>query len=276
MQYTEAYPEVNAALSVKISRSLFSGHSRFQKIEVMETAKFGRILLLDELVMLTERDEFIYHEMITHVPLLVHPNPKRVLVIGGGDGGTVRECLKHHSVEHIDLVDIDEMVTQVCLKHFPKLANAVFDERVECHFVDGVQFVKNAGEKYDIIIIDSTDPIAVGEGLFTRPFYQSCFELLNPDGILTNQSESPAWLPNLVSGIARKLNSVFPIVQFYQANIPTYPSGHWLFGFASKKYHPVNDLDSIRSIRGRYYDADIHRGAFNLPVYVKELVDHVE
>jgi spermidine synthase len=272
----EYYPEVKAALEFDINDVLYSEQSPFQKVEVVDSKGFGKILLLDGFVMLTERDEFVYHEMIAHTPLFTHPEPKRVLVIGGGDGGTVREVLRHPSVEHVDLVDIDEMVTKVSLEYFPQVAGKLNDPRVSCHFEDGVAFVKRKSAAYDIIIVDSTDPISVGEGLFTREFYRDCYNALNDNGILVNQSESPFWLPKIVKGIHAKLRDIFPIFQFYQAYIPTYPSGSWAFGFASKGIHPINDFYQQRyerlSLDLQYYNDEIHKAAFALPTFFRKLL----
>ncbi|GAB4330523.1 MAG: polyamine aminopropyltransferase [Calditrichia bacterium] len=276
--FSEYYPEAKAALQMEVSRTLFRGQSPFQKIDVVETPGFGRVLLIDDLVMLTEKDEFVYHEMIAHVPLHVHPHPGRVLVIGGGDGGTVREILKHPRVEHVDLVDIDQMVTEVCLEYIPSVASHLKSERVTCRFEDGVAFVKNATEKYDVILVDSTDPISVGEGLFTPEFYRNCFNLLTEQGILVNQAETPFYAPKWVGDIKRKLSDIFPILNFYQAHIPTYPSGHWLFGFASKSLHPVKDfipdhVDPKLEAELKYYNREIHKAAFALPNFVRRLID---
>lgn len=274
--FSEVYPEMRSQLQIEIEKVLFSEQSEFQRIDIVQTHSYGRMLVIDGFVMLTEHDEFVYHEMISHVPLLTHPSPRQVLVIGGGDGGTVRECLRHETVEAIDLVDIDALVTQACLQYLPSVAAKLTAERVTCRFEDGVKYVKNCPKRYDIIIIDSTDPISVGEGLFTTEFYQACARILNPDGILVNQSESPFWQPREVAKIARKLRNVFPEVHFYQAHIPTYPSGHWAFGFATQKYHPLQNFDGDRCAAIepdlRYYNADIHRGAFALPTFFRRLV----
>ncbi len=275
MVATEIYPEINGSFSFEIEKILYSERSPFQKIEIVESKKFGRVLFIDGFIMLTERDEFVYHEMMAHVPLFVHPNPRRILVIGGGDGGTVRECLRHSTVEQVDLVEIDEMVTQACLQYLPSVANELSSERVICKFEDGVAYVKSAEQRYDVVMIDSTDPISVGEGLFTREFYRDCFHILNEDGILVNQSESPSWLPEIVRGIYNKLSAVFPKVDFYQAHIPTYPSGHWSFGFASKIYDPLKDFQKARyrnsNLEFRYYNEVLHTGAFALPTFFQNL-----
>lgn len=279
LTFTEHYPEVDGALSLRIRNILVDRQSPFQNVKVVESTRFGRVLLIDDLVMLTDRDEFVYHEMIAHVPLFTHPDPRRVLVIGGGDGGTVRECLRHPSVEHVDLVDIDRVVTEVCLEYFPDIAAKLLSERVTCRFQDGVRFVKECRERYDVIIIDSTDPVSVGEGLFTGEFYRDCYNLLEADGLLVAQSESPSWLPKLVRRIHGKLTDIFPRVRFYQAFIPTYPSGHWTFCLASRRHDPVDGFQSDRyaelGLSFRYYNDGIHRAAFALPTFFQELIDEV-
>ena len=277
INFSERYPEMKAAFGFEVDQILFSEQSPFQKIEILQTPGFGKVLIIDGCIMLTERDEFVYHEMIAHPPLFVHPHPEKILIIGGGDGGTARECLRHPSVAQIDLVDIDELVSQACLAHLPAIAGALLSEKVRCRFEDGVAYVKNCPERYDLIIIDSTDPISVGEGLFSREFYQNCHRLLREDGILVNQSESPSWLPKIVKGVHSKLNAIFPRMHFYQAHIPTYPSGHWVFGFASKRCHPVDDFqqDRYRSsgMKFRYYNQALHAGAFAIPTFFQELID---
>ncbi|GAB4367162.1 MAG: polyamine aminopropyltransferase [Calditrichia bacterium] len=277
IRFTEHAPEVGAAFSMDVNRILYSGESPYQKIKVLETTHFGRVLLLDGLVMLTERDEFIYHEMIAHVPLFVYPNPEAVLIIGGGDGGTVREALRHPEVKRIDLVEIDRLVSEVCLEYLPGVSKNLLSEKVNCYFQDGVRYVNETNRRYNVIIIDSTDPVSVGEGLFTQDFYYSCFNILKEDGILVNQAESPAFNRNWLQAIARKLKSVFPLTDFYQAHIPTYPSGHWLFGFASKTYHPLKDFQESKyhscSLNFKYYNSDIHFGSFALPNFVRELIE---
>jgi spermidine synthase len=268
--------------SLRVTRHLYSGQSPFQRIDVLDSAEFGRVLLIDGLIMITERDEFIYHEMITHVPMAVHPNPHRVLVVGGGDGGTVRELCRYDRVEHIDLVEIDELVVQVAKEYFPTTSSGFADPRVQLHFTDGVDYVRKCGTRYDLIIVDSTDPIGPGEGLFTREFYQDCFRILNDDGIMVNQHEGPFYAEDAraCQRAHARIVQVFPISRVYQAFIPTYASGHWLFGFASKKYHPVKDLRAEEwespGLKTRYYNTKLHKGAFALPVYVEELLAAVE
>lgn len=272
----------NVKLSIKVDRQLYSGKSEFQRIDVFDSPEFGRFLTLDGYMMLTEKDEFIYHEMITHVPMAVHPKVRDVLVIGAGDGGVVRELARYPEIEHIDLVEIDELVVEVCKKYLPQTACCFDDPRVSIHYEDGLKFVRTKEDKYDLIIVDSTDPFGPGEGLFTREFYGNCFKALHDDGIMVNQHESPFYAEDAVAcqRAHKRIVESFPISRVYQAHIPTYPSGHWLFGFASKKYHPLKDLQEARwNLRGlscQYYTTTLHKGAFYLPAYVEELLKDVE
>ena len=265
----------NVQISIRVDKQLYSGKSEFQRIDVFESPEFGRFLTLDGYMMLTEKDEFIYHEMITHVPMAVHPNVKKVLVIGAGDGGVVRELVRYHDIEHIDVVE-------VCKKYLPQTACRFDDPRLTLHFEDGLRFVRFKENEYDLIIVDSTDPFGPGEGLFTKEFYGNCFKALKDDGILINQHESPFY-PEDAQACQRAHKNIvntFPIAKVYQAHIPTYPSGHWLFGFASKKYHPLRDLDetrwNMRALTCRYYTTTLHKGAFYIPAYVEELLKSVE
>ena len=227
-------------LSIRVDRQLYSGKSEFQRIDVFDSPEFGRFLTLDGYMMLTEKDEFIYHEMITHVPMAVHPHVEKVLVIGAGDGGVIRELVQYQDLKHIDMVEIDPLVVEVCKKYLPKTACRLEDPRLTIHYEDGLKFVRFQEDEYDLIIVDSTDPFGPGEGLFTREFYGNCYKALKEDGILINQHESPFY-PGDAAACQRAHKNIvesFPIRKVYQAHIPTYPSGHWLFGFASKKTTP--------------------------------------
>lgn len=262
--------------SIKINRHLVSEKSEFQRIDILESEELGRILVLDGFLMLTEKDEYIYHEMITHVPMAVNPNIKRILVIGGGDGGAVRELCRFKSVEHIDLVEIDKQVVELCRKYLPQTACSLSDSRVDIHYEDGLKFVRGAENEYDLIIVDSTDPFGPGEGLFTKEFYGNCYKALKEDGILVNQHES-TFYDEYAAAMKRahsRIKAFFPIALVYQAHIPTYPSGHWLFGFASKKYHPVDDQHVDwwleQGLRTRYYNQYVHSGCFALPNNVRD------
>lgn len=268
--------------SIKVDRQLYTGNSEFQRIDVFDSKEFGRFLTLDGYMMLTERDEFIYHEMIVHVPMAVHPNPENILVIGAGDGGVIRELVRYNSVKHIDLVEIDELVVEICKKYLPQTSCCMNDERLSIHYQDGLKYIRRCENQYDIIIVDSTDPFGPGEGLFTKEFYGNCFKALKSDGIMVNQHESPFYHDDAIAmqRAHKRIVESFPISRVYQAHIPTYPSGHWLFGFASKKYHPVKDLNPVKwnalGFKTKYYNTQLHAGAFALPNYVEELLRDVE
>lgn len=272
----------NVKLSLRVEQQLFSAQSEFQRIDVLESKEFGRILVVDGDLMLTEKDEFIYHEMITHVPMAVHPHVERVLVIGGGDGGIVRELVKYDEIEQIDVVEADPLLVEVCRKFFPQMAYSMNDSRVSIFNEDGLRFVRSKSDIYDLIIIDSPNPFGPGEGLFTKEFYGNCYNALHSDGVMINQHESPFYKEEAFQcqRMHKRIIESFPISKIYQAHIPSYPSGHWLFGFASKKYHPLNDLDGVtwtlKEIPTRYYLPRLHQGMFALPAYVEELVKDVE
>ena len=268
--------------SIRVNRQLYSKQSDFQRIDIFETPEFGRVLTLDGNVMLTERDEFIYDEMITHVPMSVHKNAKDILVIGAGDGGVVRELPRYDRVERIDLVEMDPQVIEACRAYLPGNACRMDDRRVHIYYENALKFIRKCEDEYDLIIVDSSDPFGPSEGLFTREFYGSCFNALKEDGIMVNQHESPFYAEDAEAckRAHKRIVESFPISRVYQAHIPTYPSGHWLFGFASKKYHPLKDLDETRwNLRGldcRYYTTTLHKGAFYLPAYVEEMLEDVE
>ncbi|HHW49451.1 MAG TPA: polyamine aminopropyltransferase [Clostridiaceae bacterium] len=268
----------NVRFSIKVNKHLVSVQSEFQRIDVFETPEFGKVLVIDGYLMLTEKDEFIYHEMITHIPMAVNPDIRKVLVIGAGDGGTVRELTRYKSIEKIDMVEIDKLVVEISKEYIPLTSSKLNDSRVSIYNEDGVKFVRNKINEYDLIIVDSTDPFGPGEALFSKEFYKNCHRALKEDGILVNQHESPYYPGDALAmqSAHEKLKSVFPIARVYQAHIPTYPSGHWMFGFASKKYDPVADLREKQwnslGIRTKYYNTELHKGSFAIPNYVKELL----
>ncbi|MGL4655800.1 MAG: polyamine aminopropyltransferase [Sarcina sp.] len=275
--YTEEHtPE--ARFSIKVKEQLYSGKSEFQTIDVFKSNEFGTFFTLDGLMMVTEKDEFIYHDMIVHVPMATNPNIKNVLVIGAGDGGTVRELTRYKNIENIDMVEIDKLVVDVCVKYLPQTAEKLTDPRVNLYYEDGLKFVRGVENKYDLIIVDSTDPFGPGEGLFTKEFYGNCFKALNEEGILVNQHESPyyaEYAKNMMRA-HKRIKESFPICRVYQAHIPTYPSGHWLFGFASKKHDPLNNPVvqewNKLGLETKYYNTEIHSGAFALPNYVIKML----
>lgn len=265
-------------MSIRVDRQLHSEQSEFQRIDVFECKEFGRFLTLDGLMMLTEKDEFIYHEMITHVAMASNPEIKNVLVIGAGDGGTVRELARYDTIEHIDMVEIDERVVEVSKEFLQQTACRLDDPRVNIVYDDGLRFVRRKENCYDLIIVDSTDPFGPGEGLFTSEFYGNCFNALTEKGILVNQHESPYYADDAkaMQRAHKRIKEFFDVCRVYQAHIPTYPSGHWLFGFASKAIDPLTaDIERWNSLglKTRYYNADLHKGCFAIPNYVKELLE---
>lgn len=279
--FTEKHTE-HVKFSIQVDRQLYSSQSEFQRIDIFSSKEFGRFLTLDGYMMLTEKDEFIYHEMMVHVPMAVHPKVRSVLVIGGGDGGTARELIRYPAIEQIDVVEIDEEVVSACRQYLPQTACGFDDKRVRLYYEDGLKYVRRCEDAYDLILVDSTDPFGPGEGLFTKEFYGNCCKALKADGIMVNQHESPFY-PNDAVAMQRahkRIVDSFPISKVYQAHIPTYPSGHWLFGFASKRYHPLADQDAARwkalGIQTRYYNEQLHKGAFALPNYVEEMLEKVE
>ncbi len=281
MWFTEKHTE-NVKLSIQVDRQLYSSQSEFQRIDIFSSKEFGRFLTLDGYMMLTQKDEFIYHEMMVHVPMAVHPKVRKALVIGGGDGGTARELIRYPAIEQIDVVEIDEEVVSACRQYLPQTACGFDDERIHLFYEDGLKYVRRYEDTYDLILVDSTDPFGPGEGLFTKEFYGNCYKALKAEGIMVNQHESPFY-PNDAAAMQRahkRIVESFPISRVYQAHIPTYPSGHWLFGFASKRYHPLTDQDAARwkalGLRTRYYNEQLHRGAFALPNYVEEMLEKVE
>ena len=272
----------NVKLSVRINRQLFSGESEFQRIDVFESEEFGRFVALDGEIVFSDKDEFIYDEMVTHVPMTVHPNVKNVLIIGGGDGGVARELIHYPQIESIDVVESDKMFVDVCAEMFPDIAQGLKDERVNIYYEDGLRFLRNKKARYDLIINDSTDPLGHTEGLFTNEFYGSCYKALRDDGIMVYQHGSPFYDEDEESCrvMHRKASHSFPISRVYQAHIPTCSSGYWLFGFASKKYHPLEHLDAKRwkerHIKTWYYTTNLHKGAFMLPRYVEDMLEEEE
>jgi len=261
------------SLKIKIIKSLEKIKSEFQEIEVVESESFGKILLIDGVIMLTEADEFCYHEMIAHVPLCVHKKAQKVLVIGGGDGGTVREILKHDSVKEVDVCEIDEKVIEISKRHFPYLANSFSNPRVKIYCEDGNKFIKNHKDEYDIIIVDSSDPIGPAEVLFRREFYEAMYQALKDDGIVVAQAESFFYHQKIIKSLFSFIKEIYPISEYYYTLVPTYPSGVIGFTFCSKKYHPINDFNETEASKFtdlKYYNKDIHGAAFNLPTFVQK------
>lgn len=272
----------NVKLSMRIEQQLCSVESDCQRIDVLVSDEFGKFLALDGEILFSEKDEFIYDEMVTHVPMAVHPDVKRVLIIGGADGGVARELINYKNIERIDVVEPDETLAEVCRKYFPELACGLEDERVNVYIQDGLRFLRSKTDEYDLIINDATDPFGYTEGLFTKEFYGSCYKALKEDGIMVYQHGSPFYSEDKEECVKmhRKAYQAFPVSRVYQAHIPTCSSGYWLFGFASKKYHPLIDFKPEEwkklGIRTRYYTTNLHRGAFMLPRYVEDMLEEEE
>ena len=267
---TERHPE-NFKISFAVEEHLYSKQSLYQKVDVVQTKGHGKMLLNDELVMLSERDEFAYHDMITHVPLFTHANPKNVLVIGGGDGGTAREVLRHPDIERCVMVEIDAVVVEACKQHIPVTAQSFENPKLELHIADAVEYVKTTKEKFDVILVDSTDPIGPAKPLFGAEFYQNVFNCLTEDGIVVSQGESPYYNMTTQCSLMEVIGLFFPLLTVYNFSNLTYPGGLWSFTFGSKKYHPIKDFNPENIVRSglkfSYYNSGIHTAAFCLPEF---------
>jgi len=268
----------NLRLSVSVKQTLLDTRSEFQHVSVVETEQYGTLLALDGFIQTNDVDEFVYHEMIAHVPLITHSNPRRVLVIGGGDGGAVRECVKHASVERVDLVEIDGRVIDACRRFFPNIACELDNPRVRVHVADGIRFIQEVTDPYDVVIIDSSEPVGPGEGLFTPEFYGNVARALAPEGLMVAQTESPWINGHVVQRAYRGIRSAFPLTALYLANVPTYPTGMWSFTMGSKVHNPRRPvgLDRAAALQTRYYTPEVHQAAFALPPFVAALWREVE
>ena len=266
--------------SLKIERILYDSKTEHQRIVLFENALLGRVLTLDGVVQTTEADEFVYHEMLTHLPILAHGKVRRVLIVGGGDGGMLEEALKHESIERATLVEIDPQVIAFSREHLGKICGGAFDDpRTEVVISDGVDYVARCEARYDLIVTDSTDPIGPGEVLFTERYYDACKRCLAPGGILVTQNGVPFLQAEELSGTLRILRRLFADASCYLATVPTYAGGPMAFGWASDQTAlrevPLDVLQerfAAAGIATRYYTPEVHRGAFALPGYVAELV----
>ncbi|NJM87652.1 MAG: polyamine aminopropyltransferase [Hydrococcus sp. RU_2_2] len=262
---------------------LFKEESPYQTVEVFDTYGNGKILTIDRMVMCTEADEASYHETIVHVPMQTHPNVKDVLVIGAGDGGTIRELVRYPEIERITMVEIDEAVVRASKQFFPTISSAFNHPKLNLLIDDGIKFVAEAADAaYDLVIIDSSDPVGPSEGLFTRSFYEDVYRCLRPGGVITVQSESPVFNPKAFVELNQCLKQVFgkEQVHCYLVFIPMYPSGMWSLTYCSKQGpHPVKNCDRAKATQFaqehklRYYNAEVHQAAFCLPTYIKEMID---
>lgn len=262
---------------LEIKKILYNRKSKFQKIQILESKSWGRVLTLDTTIQTTERDEFIYHEMISHVPLFLHPNPQDILIIGGGDGGVLKEVLKH-KIKKAIVVEIDGDVVEASKKYLKKIhCNSFYDKRAKVLIGDGIDFVTNYKNAFDVIIIDSTDPIGVAEGLFTDKFYKDALAALRQDGLLVTQSGAIFAQWEEFSETFKKMKKFFKYVSAYLTVVPTYPSSFWSFTIASKnldfKKIPFENVEKKYNLlkkKLKFYSPQIHRGAFVIPQFIVE------
>jgi spermidine synthase len=263
----------SVSLSLATTKLLHLENTGFQELAVIENPELGRVLLLDSVVQTTTKDEFVYHEMITHVPLNTHPGPEEVLVIGGGDGGTVREILKHPTVKKVVLAEIDKKVIQAARDYLPEISVGLSDPRVEIRIGDGNRLVRESTNAFDVIIVDSTDPVGPGEVLFSGDFYRAVFHALRDGGLFVAQTESPFYNASLIARIKQDLSSIFPLTRLYLATVPAYPGGLWSFSLGSKKHDPLELKETdFRPLATRYYSPGVHLAAFTLPPFVQEII----
>jgi len=281
LTYDEFY-NGRTGLTVGVNKILFSEETPYQKVEVYETDTWGNLMTIDGMVMLSERDEFVYHEMLSHVGLFAHPDPRRVLIIGGGDGGTAREVMRHSSVQQVDMVEIDEAVVRASKEFLPEVGDWN-NPKLNVLFEDGIQFVKDIDDPYDVIIIDGSDPVGPAEGLFESNFMQACYDGLSENGVLTAQTESP-WVSDYhpsMKKVFSALEDIYEVSKMYLAYIPLYPAGMWSFSFASKGADPLSNETLSRVEEGlnnfdtelKYYNPEVHRGCFALPNFVRDIID---
>lgn len=259
----------NLKVSYRIKEIIFSQQSDIQHVMILDTYDFGRTLVLDGVVQTTSLDGHIYNEMMAHIPLQIHPQAKKVLIIGGGDCGVAREVVKYPHVEQVDMVEIDQLVVDVCREHLPAVSGQLNDPRVNFIFADGTKFVQDKEQVYDVVIVDSSDPVGPAEELIELDFYRHIHRILKDDGVMVCQSQSPVFQVDLVADISSKVRSLFPIQEVYTAVVPTYPGGMWSFTLGSKQYKRQQSLRETPP-ETRYFNEGIYRSCFELPTSLKE------
>lgn len=275
--FTEVLQD-RTAFSVRYTEVLYDKISDFQRIQIFDSAALGRVLVLDGCFMVTEKDSFIYHEMLVHPAMAVAREPRKALVIGGGDGGTVTELVKYPELEAITLCEIDPMVVSTCREYFPDISSGLTDPRVTVVNKDGAAFIRSFEAELDVILVDSTDPVGPGKALFEVSFFEDIKRALKPDGVAVFQTESPLFLEEVFSAAVGDLGKVFGATRCrpYLVTIPTYPGALWSFTFCSGNRDPVGDApDAVRpelARRLRYWTPEIHRASFALPVFVEDLI----
>jgi len=261
-------------ITAKINRTLHIEKTDFQQLDMIETEEFGNMLVLDGMVMTSECDEFVYHEMIAHVPLFTHTNPQKVLVVGGGDGGTIREVLKHPNVQKVVQVEIDGKVVEYSKKYLPHISSEYDNPRTELIIGDGFMHILESTDEYDVILVDSTEPVGPAANLFTKGFYSGISNALKEDGIFVAQTDNPWFKGDLIRKAIHDTKEIFPVSKLYTCNIPTYPSGMWTFTLGSKKYNPLTMPDSrFFELDTKYYTKELHYASFVLPKFVQELCE---
>lgn len=272
-EVNEMWPGI--AVTIGVEKRLYSEKSRYQQIDLYQTRSHGKMMVLDGIIQLTEADEFAYHEMMAHLPLMAHPNPERVLVIGGGDGGVLRECGRHDCVRQIDFCEIDEQVIEVSKRFLPGIACGFDDHRVRVYIEDGSEFVSRCRNRYDVIIVDSSDPVGPGEVLFQPLFYEAMKQALAPGGVVCTQGESFFLHPDWVARLAGVTRDLFQVSAYATVLVPSYTGGHISICTASlgpDPASPARPLPKGLQARLKYYSPEIHRAAFALPPFARNLV----
>lgn len=268
--FTE-YQTQDMRLGLRIKKVLANIQTPYQHLVVADTEQYGRMMALDGAIQVTEKDEFTYHEMLTHVALSAHPDPRKVLIVGGGDGGTAREAVKHCSVSEVVLVDIDQEVINASREFFPTLSCGLDHPKVQVLTMDALEYIRGKKGEFDVVLVDSTDPVDFAEGLFREPFYRDVCNSLNDEGFLVAQTESPFSDPDILTGAISEMKRVFPIVRVFWGSMPTYPTGTWTYAVGSKRHDPETIRSEIPD-GTRYYSDAVHRAAFVLPRFVEELL----
>jgi spermidine synthase len=261
----------NMRLSLRVARTIYQKRTEYQDLLIVETPEYGRTLVLDGAIQLTERDEFCYSEMMAHVPICAHPDPKRVLIVGGGDGAILRETLRHREVERCTLVDIDREVVEASKQYLPTVGFELENPRADVRQMDALEYIQTTDDRFDVAIVDSTDPVDFAAGLFQAPFYENLKKILKPGGMVSELTESPFADTALLRQAIAQMREVFPIVRMYWGVVPTYPTGMWTYGVASLATDPFVPMREVTGTR--YYTGEIHKAAFVLPPFLRQLID---
>lgn len=260
----------NLKLSMKIKNFIHSEKTEYQDLLIADTYEYGRVLMLDGAYQLTEKDEFCYSEMMAHVPLCAHKKPENVLIIGGGDGAIMREVLKHDCVKKCTLIDIDKRVKECSEKYLPFAGNSFSNPRADFKCMDAMKFIRETSEKFDVVIVDSTDPVDFAAGLFQANFYDDVKKIMKPDAMFSELTESPFTDRDIMIQAINEMRKIFPIVKVYWGVVPTYPTGFWTYGVASMKDDPENVLRTVKGTK--YYTDKIHKNSFVLPPFLEEII----